>query len=346
MAKLSGRVSGWGLFALALLGGLAACDVFDRPVAIAHYDVRLCTNLGNALDAPQEGDWGFVIEERHFDVIRDAGFDTVRLPVRWSAHVQTESPYHIDPKFWARVDEVIAQAHARGLTVILNVHHYDELTENPAAERERFLALWAQLAEHYKTYDIRRLHFELLNEARDQLVGEDLNRLMDEAIAVVRETNPERVLIVGGDDWNSLEALSRVPRPRDRNVVGTFHYYLPFNFTHQGAEFLEEPPEEGLQWGTAEDRAALDNDARQAATERDRLRRPVLMGEFGVYTGVADPERLEWYRAVRVAMEAQGIGWCAWNFGSNFGLWDEERQDWRPGALEALGLNPASAEEG
>ena len=50
-------------------------------------------SFGNALDAVREGDAGFRLRERYFAEVRDAGFDTVRLPVKWSAHADESSPY-------------------------------------------------------------------------------------------------------------------------------------------------------------------------------------------------------------------------------------------------------------
>ena len=50
-------------------------------------------NLGNALDAPKEGDWGVVLKEDYFQKISKAGFDSVRIPVRWSAHAETAAPF-------------------------------------------------------------------------------------------------------------------------------------------------------------------------------------------------------------------------------------------------------------
>jgi endoglucanase len=43
-------------------------------------------NLGNALDAPKEGQWGVMLKEEYFKIIKDAGFNSVRIPIRWSAH--------------------------------------------------------------------------------------------------------------------------------------------------------------------------------------------------------------------------------------------------------------------
>src|ERR1700679_2895967 len=64
-------------------------------------------NLGNALEAPKEGDWGVVLKAEYFPLIKSAGFKHVRVPVSWSTHAAKEAPYTIDPAFFERVDWVI-----------------------------------------------------------------------------------------------------------------------------------------------------------------------------------------------------------------------------------------------
>ena len=49
-------------------------------------------NLGNALEAPTEGEWGVVLQADYFDHIAEAGFDTVRIPIRWSTHAPGACP--------------------------------------------------------------------------------------------------------------------------------------------------------------------------------------------------------------------------------------------------------------
>lgn len=67
-------------------------------------------NLGNMLEAPNEGDWGLTVQEEYFDLIKEAGFDFVRLPVRWNTHAEEEWPYTIGPAFFTRVDDVLRWA--------------------------------------------------------------------------------------------------------------------------------------------------------------------------------------------------------------------------------------------
>jgi endoglucanase len=196
-------------------------------------------NMGNALEAPKEGEWGVTIKEEFFQIIQDAGFTAIRLPVRWSAHALTQPPYTIDPEFFNRVDQVIDQALTRGLAVVVNMHHYEEMALDPVGHEERFLAMWGQIAEHYRSYP-NALLFELLNEPTGVLNATRWNDLIAAAMPVVRKTNPTRNLVIGPVESNDLRALGELQLPEaDQHIIVTFHYYHPFQFTHQAAEWVQ-----------------------------------------------------------------------------------------------------------
>ena len=131
-------------------------------------------NMGNMLEAPNEGEWGLFVKEEYFDLIKQAGFDFVRLPVRWFAHTtyvgydDGDTSYKIDPEFFARVDEVVGWALERDLAIIIDFHHFDELMAEP--NLEQFLFIWEQIAEHYKDYP-PQVMFELLNEPNGKLTA-------------------------------------------------------------------------------------------------------------------------------------------------------------------------------
>src|SRR5262245_35920873 len=128
-------------------------------------------NFGNALEAPNEGEWGVAIKEEYFDAIAKAGFNSVRVPIRWSAHAEKDVPYTIDSKFVERIDSVIEQALSRKLAVIINVHHYEGMDREPEACVPRLLGLWKQIAERYREKS-DRLIFEVLNEPHEKLTDE------------------------------------------------------------------------------------------------------------------------------------------------------------------------------
>ncbi len=213
----------------------------DRAKLLKH-----SINFGNALEAPTEGAWGMKLEESYFSAVQKAGFSAIRLPIKWSNHALTKSPYTIDPTFFARIDWAVKNATTRGLAIVINIHHYDEILEKPNEHKERLLALWTQIAERYKNQS-DKVFFEILNEPNSKL--EPLwNEYQNQAITTIRKSNPTRALIVGGIGWNSVAGLEKLLLPNDPNLIGTFHFYAPFGFTHQGAEWVSPSPAIGVTW--------------------------------------------------------------------------------------------------
>ena len=143
--------------------------------------------------------------------MKDAGFTAVRLPVKWSAHALSAAPYTIDSTFFKRVDSAVCNATSLGLRIIVNVHHYDELLTDPAAHLERFLALWRQIADRYKTQN-DQVFFEILNEPNGKL--EPLwNECAGKALAVIRQSNLTRAVSIGPNGWNSIARLEELVLP-------------------------------------------------------------------------------------------------------------------------------------
>lgn len=167
------------------------------------------------------------LQERYFDDVRNAGFSTVRLPVRWSAHAGQSPPYLISPAFFGRVDWAVSQALRRDLNVVLNVHHYHDLNSAPDAHRARFVAMWRQIAEHYAIWP-QRLCFELLNEPRDAMTPQAWNDLLPLALAAVRRCDRDRLVIAGPAEMNDIAALPQLALPADHRLAVTIHYYAPF----------------------------------------------------------------------------------------------------------------------
>jgi endoglucanase len=296
-------------------------------------------NLGNALEAPSEGAWGLRLREEFFPLIKNAGFQSVRIPIRWSAHAADEAPYAIDPAFLARVDWAVDQALAHGLKVVINVHHYEELYKNLGSETPRFLDLWRQVASHFRARPVSEVAFEVLNEPHEQLDADRWNALIPEALRLIRATNPERVVIIGPAQWNNLSHLDRLALPDDdRRLIVTFHYYSPFQFTHQGASWT--PGSDawlGRTWtGTGEQLDALRADFDKVAAWAIAHDRPIYLGEFGAYSRAPMESRAAWTRAVAREAEARGFSWAYWEFASGFGAYDPQRGQWRQPLLEAL----------
>ncbi len=295
-------------------------------------------NLGNIFEAPNEGDWGLSLEEEYFDQIKEAGFQSVRIPIRWSNHALEEAPYTIDPQFFSRIDWAIDQANKRGLAVVINIHHYDEIHVEPRPHKERFVAIWDQIALRYQDKP-ESLYFELLNEPQGTLAAVSWNEFASEAIQVIRRTNPERTLIIGPGDWNSINGLPGLLLPEnERNIIITIHYYLPFQFTHQGAEWVDGTDAYlGTTWnGTDAEKEMIRSDFDRAAKWANRNGRPVYLGEFGAYSKADMNSRARWTEFIAREAEARGWSWAYWEFASGFGAFDPETNEWRQPLRDAL----------
>ncbi len=295
-------------------------------------------NMGNMLEAPNEGEWGLYVEEEYFDAIKEAGFDFVRLPVRWNTHAEAEWPYTIDPAFFARMDEVVNWALQRDLTIIVDFHHYEEMMSDPWSHKDRFLGISKQVAEHYKDYPSNVL-FELLNEPNGQLNAALWNEYSSEALAIVRESNLTRDVVIGPVNWNAYDWISTLEVPDDEHLIVTFHYYLPFQFTHQGAEWVGDESQQWLDttWdATDEQKAEITSNFDSVAEWASRNNVRVLLGEFGAYSKAPQDSRIRWTDFVTREAERHGFAWAYWEFASGFGVYDPDANIWRDDLLKAL----------
>ena len=208
----------------------------------------------SGLEQPDSGAWGYSLQAESFSTIAQAGFDSVRIPIRWSNHAapigaDRNGVYQIDDAFFRRVDDVVSAALAEGLRVIINVHHYLELYDSPSLHSDRFLSLWEQIATRYAGLG-NTVYFELLNEPTDTFAERpDLwNELLARTLQVIRLTNPERAVLIGPVSWNLIENLRFLTLPDDDHLIVSVHYYDRSEFTHQGATWVEPVFPTGVEW--------------------------------------------------------------------------------------------------
>jgi len=334
-------------------------------------DLRRGINLGNALDAPSEGEWGVTLAASDFVDVKQAGFDHVRLPARFSGHALEKAPFTIEPAFLSRVDWAIDEALANGLAVIIDLHHYELLMTDPEDNRARFVGLWSQIAEHERARPANVV-FELCNEPTAPLTADLWNTIMGDALRVVRTSNPTRRLVLEGVDWASAKNLRdtlAIP-VGDPNIVGSFHMYQPILFTHQGADFMPSewettgvvfpgPPAQPIQPGphalnkgwvsdwfrryneepaarNPSGPATIDNQLDVAQNFAERTHVPVYMGEFGVIEYADAASRAAWIRMTREGAERRGFGWAYWDDGGKFKIYGRASRKWNDALLGAL----------
>lgn len=296
-----------------------------------------CINIGNALDAPKNISWDVQMKKEYFDLIKEAGFDSVRIPVRFSDYAKNEPNYVLEEKFMKEIDEYIQYALKKKLVVILDLHHFVEIMEEPEVYKDCFLRIWEQLAQRYENYS-EKLVFELLNEPTKNLNPNIWNEYLNEAIKIIRKTNKNRLIIIGSANFSSLDSLEYLTLPKDKNLMATFHFYEPNEFTfqgniyHPGFENLRNIPWKGtnLEVQYIEDRFSIV----KKWSDKNNIR--VFLGEFGANKNAPEQYRILWTSHVRKTAEGMGFAWGYWELCSAFGIYDTKTFLWNKQLLDAL----------
>ena len=296
--------------------------------AAAALPVHRCMNLSNALDAPREGLWGYTILHEDIDAIAEAGFDTVRLPVKFSRYFDATQG-KVDPALFARLDEIITWSFDANLKVVLDIHHFDRLMDHAGEYKQHLIQIWAEIGSHYKGWP-EDLIFELLNEPRDKITTEIADRLYAEIISTLRVDHPDRWIITEGGYYANRGAVGKLIA-HDARTAHSFHYYEPFLYTHQKARWIKPlPPLRGPVR-----KAEFDKVTREFA-ELNGHPTPLFLGEFGATKVASTKSRADWLRHVRIQAELAGMSWCMWGMSGDFEIFDHKTRMWNTELLEAL----------
>jgi endoglucanase len=302
-------------------------------------------NFGNMLEAPNEGDWGIRAEDRFIELVGTGKFSSsVRLPVRWSNHATLDASAVIDQEFFKRVDYVVDRLLARGVIVIVDMHHYRQLDGDKLDDKERavptdllevrLLAMWKQIAERYANRNANLL-FEIYNEPHGRFESK-WNDILSRAVRVVRRSNPTRVIVVGPTFYNSAFKLSELILPPDPNLLLTVHNYDPFDFTHQGADWIDPVKPIGVTCCNESQKQNIRQGLDLAVSEAKRLNYPIFVGEFGSYSKAPEASRIAYSRFMRDSLEERALAWFYWELASGFGVFDPDANQFRSPLAEAL----------
>ena len=274
---------------------------------------------------------------RHFELIRAAGFQTVRINLHALQRMDAASDFKLDENFLRTLDWAVKSALANDLMVILDLHNYNDVAEDPAGFKSRVLAFWRQVAEHFKDAPDSVL-FEILNEPNGRLTAALWNEWLIEALTVIRRTNPTRTVVIGPPSWNGIDHLDELKLPEaDRNIIVTVHYYEPMRFTHQGAPWSPENVRfSGVTWGSADEKKRVEDDFARVQRWSSSQRRPILLGEFGAYDNGPMESRARYTSFIARSAESRGWAWAYWQFDSDFVVYDIDKDRWVTPILRAL----------
>ncbi|HUE37947.1 MAG TPA: cellulase family glycosylhydrolase, partial [Candidatus Binatia bacterium] len=149
----------------------------------------------------------------------------------------------------------VRQILASDLAVIVDFHpsdmHPDYLGEKIAAGADAplfkdYLRLLARTAAALDALRSPRVALEIMNEPPPR--AHAWRPMLDAAYAAVRKAAPKLLLVLDGGEQGNLEGTTTLDGyDGDPNILFSFHYYRPWQFTHQGlagmaAQYLTDVP--------------------------------------------------------------------------------------------------------
>ncbi len=300
---------------LPLLHGFISAQITPQE-AISNMQKGI--NLGNTFEPPKEAGWNNPkAEEYYFDLYKEAGFQCVRIPVRWDNYTGKTAPYAVTKSWMDRIEQVVDWGLERDLFIVLNSHHDDWIKDNYTdANKARFDSIWTQISERFKDKS-EKLVFEVLNEPHGLSKAQN-DDMHGRIISIIRKTNPTRLIIFQGHEWGGSNELITAAIPDDDYLIGSFHSYDPYLFGLEG---------EGT-WGSSSDYIALENKFKSVENWSNKNNIPVFLGEFGAVKSCDYNSRMKHYRAYVECAQKYGFAAVVWDDGGNFRVMERQQKYW------------------
>lgn len=299
-----------------------------------------------------------------FKAYKEAGFDSVRIPVAWTNMMNYEDDdYVISFEYLNRVETVVNYALAADLYVIINDHWdgqwWGMFGDDDLEIRQKAVALykslWTQVAVRFKNYS-EKLIFEGANEELGSRLNDDhvfsngkkgnlssehcyqavkeINQCFVDVVRATGGNNKNRFLLIPGFDTDIRQTTDlqyKMPVDKAENkLLISVHYYTPSTFC-----ILSDDADWGKcreTWGSKEEIKQMERNLNQMKSFVDKGY-GVVIGEYGV-SKMADGTIKEgtavWMsNVVRICMENN---YCPMLWDCNtffkktepFGFYDEE----------------------
>lgn len=298
-------------------------------------------NLGNTLDskadwldgygtiADYEKAWGNpVTTKAMIDTVKAAGFKTVRIPVTWDNHL--DSNFKIDTKWLDRVQTVVDYVIDNDMYAIINLHHEDDWVlpyySNIEATKANITTVWKQIATRFKDYD-DKLIFETLNEPRNVGGENEWNGGTEEsryAINVYNQTALDAIRSTGGNNSvrfvmvptqaasSCYNAINGFVLPKDSakdRLMVSLHMYTPYDFAlnESGTSY----------WGSSSDKSAMEQEFNTVYNKFCANGTPIVIGEFNALYKNNDSSRATWAEYFAYLARSKGMACILWDNGAD-----------------------------
>ncbi|QKJ30790.1 cellulase family glycosylhydrolase [Mucilaginibacter mali] len=287
------------------------------------------------------------LKEADLKLLKTLGFKSIRLPVAFRYFEQNNINLN---SVLSRVDAAWELCRKYGFKLIIDYHYGDLADNNFTTSTNNIINTWTIIAKKYKNKAEDDLFFELYNEPPpiNPQVWKDAAYNM---VTAVRKIDDKRTLLIGASNYNSIYELSRFVRLSDENIIYTFHFYEPFLFTHQGAEWVgDQMATTGVPFPYSVDKFPQLNPKAKGTAGQDNYNKyhldgnegsvhdklqiikawgdkygvPIICGEYGSYDKADANSRCRYTKTVRYYLKQLGIPGILWDYNTNFSIFNGE----------------------
>lgn len=176
----------------------AANFTFHDSVRLTSAPLNVGVNLSGA-------EWNATLFPTRSELVYFAaqGLGNIRLPIKWE-FLQPALNGALDTTYLAQIRQVVDQAKALGLEVLIDLHNYGayngQLVGTPAVPTSAFVNLWSQLAKVFASDS--NVVFDLMNEPQQTSPGA-WRDIVNTAIAGIRAAGATQEILVSGIGWDS-----------------------------------------------------------------------------------------------------------------------------------------------
>lgn len=334
-------------------------------------------NLGgwiSQFDKYDEQHFESFITKKDIDYIASLGFDHVRVPVDYNVLEDEEG--NIKETGFGYLAKCREWCADNNLHMLIDLHEcfgysFDPLKKDMDRRKfffddelqARFFKLWSEIAKRFSAYQ-DQVAFEPLNEVVLNEVADAWNEILGKYIKMMREIVPEAYIIVGGVHYNNVQSVPLLNVPLDDKIVYNFHCYEPMIFTHQGAYWVDNMPQDfRIEYPKTIEEYRKDSGSLQAElggaifmegiseigeqffedifapaiakTEKDNAL--LYCGEYGVIDLSDNQSKINWLRDIHAVFDNHGIGRALWNYKEkDFGFVDDSFAEIRDKFIEIL----------
>lgn len=287
------------------------------------------------------------LKDTDLKLLKTLGFKSIRLPVAFRYFEQNNIDLN---SVLSRIDAAWELCRKYGFKLIIDYHYGDLADNNFTTSTNNIINTWTAIAKKYKNKAEDDLFFELYNEPPpiNPQVWKDAAYNM---VTAIRQIDSKRTLLIGASNYNSIYELSRFIRLKDENIIYTFHFYEPFLFTHQGADWVgAQMATTGVPFPYSADKFPQLNDKARGTAGQDNYNKyhldgnegsvhdklqivkawadkyavPIICGEYGSIDKADANSRCRYTKTVRRYLKQLGIPGILWDYNTNFSIFNGE----------------------